>query len=508
PALPANDLSDDLLRFLSQTLTLTLSISHQCRYLEPPSGRLQTQSDLAAAAASLDQHAADAEFLLRSGALVDPFASPSSSSRREALRTEVRSLITRLQIGTVASRIPALDSLILMLHGDDKNVIIAATQGLVPALVRLLDCASLSNSQAREKAVAAIARVSSLESCRHLLVSEASFLVSHLSRVLVEPDGDGSAKEKACVVLQTLTLQKDIAMTVGSGGTISILLETCRSGTPSAQAAAIGVLKNLAAVPELRENLIEENAVPVLIRVLQSGTLLARENSTSCLCNLTAGEDNHSIKLALVQQGVLDCLRNYWEAPATDNRDLEPAIRLLRNLSSSIVFSEIIISSGFLSRIILALDCSSAGTRTEAMSAVSELALVCTNKDGLDCAMPKIVRTLEAKGAEEKVAAVKALASLMTFSVCRRLMRKDEKGILTLITLLDSSVCNVEKKHIVTVLLAVAQSRRCRKLLVASGARGLLPRLESMDFEGAKKLCELLSKGKLLGVFPRSGRQV
>lgn len=502
-SLPGNELSDNLLRFLSETLILTLSISNQCNNPDPPAGRLRTQSDLAAAAASLDQHAADAEFLLRSGALLDPLPAPSSS-RREALRAEARSLITRLQIGTVSSRIPALDSLISMLLGDDKNVMIAATQGLVPALVRLLDCASLSHPEAREKAVTAIARVSSLDSCRQLLVSEASFLASHLSRVLVEPDGVGSAKEKACATLQALTLQKDISMTVGSGGTISILLETCRSGTPPAQAAAAGVLKNLTAVPELREKLIEENAVPVLIRVLQSGTVLARENSASCLSNLTSGEDNQSIKLAIFQQGVLDCIRNYWEAPAVDNRDLEPAIRLLRNLSSTSVFSEIILSSGFLPRIILALDSSSAGTRIEAIRAVSELALVCTNKEGLDYALPKIVRMLEAKEADEKEAAVKALASLMSFSICRRLMRKDEKGILNLIMLLDTSVCNVEKKHIVIILLAVAQTRRCRKLMVASGACGLLPRLESMEVEGAKKLSELLAKGKLLGVFPRN----
>ncbi|XP_020702088.2 uncharacterized protein LOC110113755, partial [Dendrobium catenatum] len=137
--LPANELSDDLLCFLSQTLALTLSISNQCRNPDPPAGRLQTQSELAAAAASLDHLAADADFLLRSSALLDPLSPPSSSSRRETLRAEAQSVIIRLQIGTVASRISALDSLMSILNGDDKNVLIAAAQGLVPALVRLLD---------------------------------------------------------------------------------------------------------------------------------------------------------------------------------------------------------------------------------------------------------------------------------------------------------------------------------------------------------------------------------
>lgn len=496
--LAETDLSQELLSHLSQTLTSILSLSNQCRSPDPPFGRLRTQSDLAAASASLHQQADDAEFLIRTGDLLDPLP---RNSRLEALRAEARTLVARLQIGTLASRIPALDSLIAMIHGDDKATLIAVAQGLFPALMRLLDFASLSNSEAREKVISALSIVSSVESCRPLLVADEALLLSHLSRVLAEPNGCGSSKENACITLRVLTREKDIAMAIGSAPTVRIILDICRSSTPPAQAAAAGVLKDLSALPELHPNLVEENGIPVLIRVLRSGTILAQGNAASCLSNLAAGEgnQNQTIKLAIFQEGGLDCIRNYWLASAADNRDLEPAIRLLRNLSSSNYFAGVILSAGFLPLIIQALDSASARTRTEAAEAVSGLALASMKPDTerVERAVPRLVKMLDAKGAEEKEVALKVLASLMTFSTCRRLMRKDEKGILSLIMLLDPLVCNVQKKYSISVLLAVVQTRRCRNLVLASGARGFLPWLQSMRVEGAEKLSELLSKGNL-----------
>ena len=62
-----------------------------------------------------------------------------------------------------------------------------------------------------------------------------------------------------------------------------------------------------------------------------------------------------------------------------------------------------------------------------------------------------------------------------------------------------------ETRFPVSVLLAaVAQSRRCRKQMVAAGACGFLQGLVGAEVEGAKRLAECLGKGKMLGVFPRT----
>ncbi|XP_010929628.1 uncharacterized protein [Elaeis guineensis] len=507
----SHPLAEDLLRSLSQTLSLTLTLALHCRSPDPPAGKLRTQSDIAAASAALEQLAADADLLLRTGALLEPpptsqkaAAAASGTSRRESVRSEARSLVTRLQIGSPVSRIAALDSLIALLREDDKNILIAAAQGVVPALLRLLD-SSASNGEARAKAVAVIARIAAVESCRHVLVADGAPLLHHLARALEAGGGGGAAREQACTALQTLTLAKDNAMAIGSRGGIAALLEVCRAGTPSAQAAAAGVLKNLASVQELRENFLEENGVPVLIRLLASGTPLAQENAIGCLCNLASGEEGESLKLAIFKDGGLDCLKNYWESGGSGNdRRLEPAIGLLRNLASFRYIAEVATSAGFLAHVIVALDSTTSGTRAEAARAISELAAVGKTRKELGDAVPRLIRMLEAKAAEEKEAAVKALASLLSFPGFRRIFRKDESGVLNVVQLLDPLVWNVEKKYPVSVLFSVSQSRRCRKQMVAMGACGYLQSLAAMEVEGAKRLLESLGRGKLWRVFPRT----
>ena len=60
---------------------------------------------------------------------------------------------------------------------------------------------------------------------------------------------------------------------------------------------------------EIRENFIEENAVFVLIGLAASWTTLAQENAIGCLCNLV--KDDENLKLLIVKEGVIECLRNY-----------------------------------------------------------------------------------------------------------------------------------------------------------------------------------------------------
>ncbi|CAL9054736.1 unnamed protein product, partial [Musa banksii] len=399
---------------------------------------LRTQSDIAAASAALHQLAADADVLLGSGALLDPPSPPleaaGGSSRLESVRAEARSLVTRLQIGSSASRIAALDSLLDLLREDDKNVVVAAASGLVPALVRLLDSAAGSASchETREKAAAAIARISA--------------------------------------------------------------------------ATAAAVLKNLAMVQELRQNFMEENGVPVLIRVLAFGTPLAQANAVGCLCNLSAGEESQSIKLSIFKEGALECLKNHWEASGSgDGQNLEAAIGLLGNLASFRYIAEIVATAGLLPRVISALENSQPGTRTEAAKAVAELGSVIgrTRKEFGD-AVPLLVRMLEAKTGEEKEAATRALASLMSFPEYQRLLRKEEKGIVNVVQLLDPLVRDLDKRYAISVLALISQSSKCRKQMVAAGACGYLQRLVGMEVDGAKKLLENLGRGKILGVFPRT----
>ncbi|XP_052175952.1 vacuolar protein 8 [Diospyros lotus] len=495
PSFPTNALSLELLRSLTQTLYEAISLCKTCQTKNLPSGKLKTQNDVDSVSARLDSHVSDAEVLIKSGVLQDGVV---SGSKRELVRVEARNLVTRLQIGTAESRNTALDSVLSLLQEDDKNVLIAVAQGVVPVLVRLLD--SSSSPEIKEKTVTAIARVSTVDSSKHVLVAEGLLLLNNLLRVL--ESGSGFAKEKACVSLLALSQSKENARAIGSRGGISALLEICQAGTPSSQAVAAGVLRNLAAFPEIKENFIEESAVSTLLSLAASGTTSAQENSIGCLSNLVL--DDVQLKLLIAREGGIESLKSFWDSAPTA-RSLEAAVDLLKQLSSCPPIAEVIVSDGFINRLVSVLNCAVLGARIAAARAVYELGFnTKTRKELGECgSIPPLVRMMEGKAAEEKEAAAKALSALLVYAGNRRIFRKEEKGIVSAVQLLDPLVQNLDKKYPVAVLALLVHSKTCRKQMIAAGAYLHLQKLAEIEVEGAKKVLESLGRGKLWGVFAR-----
>ncbi|XP_021286063.1 uncharacterized protein LOC110417832 [Herrania umbratica] len=496
PASSSNPLAVDLLYSITQTLNDATSLSQKCQLADLTEGKLKTQSDIDAVLAKLDRHIKDSEILIRSGVLQDGTVS-TSSSKKETVRVESRNLITRLQIGTTESKNSAMDLLLGLLQEDDKNVMIAVAQGVVPVLVRLLDTSSL---EMKEKTVAAISRVSTVESSKHVLIAEGLLLLNHLLRVL--ESGSGFAKEKACIALQALSFSKENARAIGSRGGISSLLEICQAGTPGSQAFAAGVLKNLASVDEIKENFIEENAVFVLIGLAASGTALAQENSIGCLCNLVSDDEN--LKLLIVKEGGIECLKNFWDS-SPNPKSLEVAVELVRHLASCSPIAEALVADGFVARLVAVLNCGVLGVRIAAARSVYELGFNSKSRKEMgECGCTvALIKMMDGKAVEEKEAAAMALSTLMLYAGNRKVFRKDERGIVNAVQLLDPLIQNLDKKYPVLILSELVHSKKCRKQMVAAGACVYLQKLVEMNVEGAKKLLESLSRGKIWGVFAR-----
>ncbi|KAL5543823.1 hypothetical protein UlMin_007607 [Ulmus minor] len=494
----ANPLAVDLLRSASGAINDAILLARRCQSSSLSEGKLKTQSDIDAVLAKLDRLVRDGEILIRSGVLQDEGSTLTSSSKREAVRAESRNLITRLQIGSSESRNSAMDSLLGLLQEDDKNVMIAVAQGVVPVLIRLLDSSSV---EMKEKTVAAISRISMVDSSKHVLIAEGLLLLNHLLRIL--DSGSGFAKEKACVTLYALSFSKENARAIGSRGGISSLLEICQGGTPGSQASAAGVLRNIAAFSEIKENFIEENGIIVLLALASSGTALSQENAIGCLCNLVS--DDESLKLSVVKEGGIECLKNFWDnAPSV--RSLEVGVDLLRHLASCPPIAEVLVSDEFITRLVGILNCGVLGVRIAAARAVYELGFSSrTRKEMGECgSIGPLIKMLDGKAGEEKEAAAKALSSLMLYNGNRRIFRKDERGIVSTIQLLDPSIQNLDKKYPVSVLASLSHSKKCRKQMIAAGACSYLQKLVELDVEGSKKLLESLGRGKMWGVFSRN----
>ncbi|KAL6584210.1 hypothetical protein OROMI_003499 [Orobanche minor] len=497
-----NKLSSDLLRSIYATCSDASSIVALCRSLTPPGGKLRTQNEVDFLSAKLDSHVNDLDVLVKSGAFSGNAAVPSaivSTSKRESVRIEARNLMTRLQIGSNESKSLTLDLLLGLLQEDDKNVLIAASQGLVPILVHLLD--SSSSSEVKEKTVTAIARISEVDSSKHVLLVEGLVLLNNLLRVL--ESGSVFAKEKSCTALKALSHSKENARAIVSRGAISSLLEVCQVGTPNSQALAAGVLRNLAVFKEIKENFIEENAVSTLLGLCNSGTVLAQEYSIGCLCNLVSGNDN--LKLLVARGGGIEVARNFWDSAPPTAQNVEVVVEMVTTLASSPNISELLVACGFLNRLVKVLSSGVLRVRIAAADALSDLAYnnkIIRELGEMGC-IRLLVGMLEGKAIEEKEAGAKLLSVLMNDVGNRRIFRKEEKGIISVVQLLDSQLRNLDKKYLVSILASLVHSKKRRKQIVAAGACVYLTELAELDVEGAKRLLDSLGRGRLWGVFGR-----
>lgn len=460
-------------------------------------GKLKTQSEVDSVAARLDRHARDADVLIKSGLLLQDSKlklTVPSSTKKEGIRSEASELVVRLQIGSAESKTSAIDSLLELLQVDDKNVMIAVAQGVVPVLVRLLDTCL------KEKSVAAISRISAVESSRHVLVAEGLSLLNHLLRVV--ESGSGYAKEKACVALQALSFSKENARAIGCRGGISSLLEICGEGSPASQGFAAGVLRNLALFGENKENFLEEGAVSVLVTLGCSGTTLARENAIGCLANLTSSGDGdeEDMVVLVVREGGIKMLKSFFDSNA---KSLEVGVLLLKNLATCSIVREVVVSEGFISRLVPLLSCGVLGVRIAAAEAVASLGYTTRSRKEIGVSIGGLIEMLDGKAVEEKEAASKALSTLLVCASNRKIFKKSEQGILSLVQLLDPKIKKLDKRYAVSALELLVSCKKCRKRVVAAGACLHLQTLVEMDVEGAKRLAENLARSKIWGVFAR-----
>jgi len=118
--------------------------------------------------------------------------------------------------------------------------------------------------------------------------------------------------------------------------------------------------------------------------------------------------------------------------------------------------------------------------------------------------VPLLVRLLEAKSNAAREVAAQALASLASWPPNAREVRKDDKGVPSLVQLLDPSPANTANKYAIACLLTLAAAKRCRKLMISHGAIGYLKKLSDMDVAGARKLLERLERGSLRSLFSRN----
>ncbi|KAG0473189.1 hypothetical protein HPP92_015046 [Vanilla planifolia] len=301
------------------------------------------------------------------------------------------------------------------------------------------------------------------------------------------------------MALERLSMSTEVVRSIVGHGGIPPLVEACRSGNSVAQSAAAATLKNLSAVPEVRQSMADEGAVKLMIDLLDSRIMLgSKEYAAECLQNLTAG--NESLRRAVVAEGGLRSLLAYIDGPTPQ----ESAVVALRNLVGSVSVGGLV-SMGILPRLAHVLREGSPGAQQAAASTICKISGSTEVKKlvGDFGCLPLLVRLMEAKSNGAREAAAQAVASLMSCTQNSRDVKKEEKGVPNLVQLLDPSPQNTAKKYAVSCLLSLSSSKKCKKLMCSHGAIGYLKKLSELDVPGAKKLLERLEKGKLRSLFSR-----
>ncbi|XP_022156111.1 protein CELLULOSE SYNTHASE INTERACTIVE 1-like [Momordica charantia] len=496
PCFSKNALCREQLQAVLKSLKETIELAELC-VREKFEGKLRMQSDLDSLSGKLDLNLRDCGLLIKTGVLGEAtpalYVSGSSSQSEPAEYSNIRELLARLQIGHMEAKHRALDSLVEILKEDDDNVLSVFGRNNVAALVQLLTATSPC---IREKTIAIICLLAESGSCENWLVSEG--VLPPLIR-LVE-SGSAVAKEKAVISLQRLSMSSDTARAIVGHGGVRPLIELCKTGDSVSQAAAACTLKNISAVPEVRQALAEDGIIRVMINLVDCGILLgSKEYAAECLQNLTASND--ALRRSVISEGGLRCILAYLDGPLPQ----ESAVGALRNLVS-LVSMELLLSLGFLPRLVHVLKSGSLGAQQAAASAICR---VCTTPEMKklvgetpEC-IPLLIKLLETKSNSVREVAAQAISSLMTLSQNCREVKRDEKSVPSLVQLLDPSPQNTAKKYAVACLVLLSSSRKCKKLMISYGAIGYLKKLSDIDVSGAKKLLEKLERGKLRSLFSR-----
>ncbi|KAK9091990.1 hypothetical protein Syun_026901 [Stephania yunnanensis] len=502
-----NPLLQDLLPTLLSSLRKSQSLSNDS-HKDPSliSSKLFTQSEIDISSAHLSSHLRDLDLLLKSGVLRQSTAivlsQPGLDSNKEEIGFFIRDLFTRLQIGGVEFKLKALESLNQLLLSRFKSAALVSKEGNVRYLIQLLE--SNQHSLIREQALVAVSVLASAGDSSRRSVFEEGCL-GPLLRIL--ESGCSVLKEKSAMAIEAITSDPENAWAVSAYGGVQVLLQACRSGSPATQAHAVGSIRNISCVEEMRIVFAEEQAVEVLIQLLESGSSTAKEKSANSLWILASSGENFSD--SIIQHGGLQCLLRLL-GESSDPDIVEHVLRAIEALTASSPIPRSILSTStpFLLQLCDLIKQGSVATQHISASILSNLSISDNNKKTIVGCMGALIKLMEStKPVGMQELATKSLVSLLSIGLNRKEFVRDEKSLMRLVLMLDPKNESICKSFPVAVAAAVLAggSESCRKRLVGAGAWPHLQRLSEMEVAGAKKAVKKLAGNRLKSIFSTDG---
>eukprot|EP00930_Biecheleria_cincta_P085386 TRINITY_DN7477_c0_g5_i1.p1 TRINITY_DN7477_c0_g5~~TRINITY_DN7477_c0_g5_i1.p1 ORF type:complete len:714 (-),score=118.03 TRINITY_DN7477_c0_g5_i1:168-2123(-) len=233
-----------------------------------------------------------------------------------------------------------------------RRIIIAS--GGVQQLLKLLLNGTLSN---KVGAMQALTRLVTVEKVRHDLVDAGA--VSELLKILHDEEVGSTSKRPeaatcAARLLALLSSTPEAAAAIQKNNTatcILLLIPGMRSQRDKAQ--LVCALREIVHTDEQRDALLEAGAVPLLINLLQKGSVEAKWNAAACVTALASAIDHKRFLThagAMLDAGVMHPLLALIAEP--DIQCMEQAARALSKLAGSRKTGSVMIYAGMLDELI------------------------------------------------------------------------------------------------------------------------------------------------------------
>ncbi|CAN0852694.1 hypothetical protein LINGRAHAP2_LOCUS5394 [Linum grandiflorum] len=479
------------------------------------SGKLLMQSDLDVLASRFERHLGNLSGICNSGVLTHRFAivvSRPKVSTKEDMRFYAKDCLTRMKIGDSEMKKEAIVNLNEAVDEDEKYVRVIVELGeIVTNLVKLLDSDS-SCSEIQYESAKLVLSIAGFDNYKQVLIGAG--VIAPLVRILEGGEGEGSELGKKITsarCLMKLTHNSDNAWSVSAHGGVTALLKLCsESPALSAEmiAPATSILKNLAAVEEIKRFMLEDGAVSTFVKMVGSSTEEAVQViAIDFLQFIASPDDAVSIIRAMVR--VLDPNHPSQNPVASSStRSREAALMAIENLCfnnaqnfinllTRFKFVEFLLhhlrfSESSLKELSLKVSCRLAATSDDAKRAMSDAGF-----------FPELVKFLAAKSSDVRKMAGEAIVALLSIPRNRKRFLSDEFSVGFVLELInkaegeESETESSSSKFLVLILMAVANSNSWRRKIAGSGYLKSVEKLAESEGSEGKKLVKRLGSGRI-----------
>ncbi|KAL3522165.1 hypothetical protein ACH5RR_014999 [Cinchona calisaya] len=472
------------------------------------SGKLLMQSDLDIVCGRLSDYTKSLSDIYTLGLLTQNYAivlsRPNLGASKDDMKLYVMDLLSRFKIGCADMKRDALISFNEVIQEDEKYVKIAVEiASFVSSLVNFLDSNENEIQQEAAKAVSVIARIGNY---RGVLIGGG--IIAPLIRVL--ESGSQLSKEFAAKCLLKLTENSDNAWSVSAHGGVTALLKICSHCDCGGELVglACGVLKNLVGVEEIKKFMVEEDAIPIFIKLLRSRDAAAVSQISSIDFLLTMASGDETTRQMIIKEGGVCALVRVLDPKLPfPSKAREMALKGIMSFCFSKANSfNTLLNYGFLDHIMYFFHYGDVSVQELALKAAfwlsgtSEEAKKTMGDAGV---LPELVKFLDSKSLEVCEMAAETLYSMILVPKNRKKFVQNDKNVGFLLQMLDHLEINSgNKKLLLSILMSLTSCNSARKKIANSGYLKKIEKIAESDHNSdAKKIVRKLSSNRFRSIF-------